>query len=141
MPGRRDTPGHRDSRWLPVNSSHGHYITQSCRHSVNSSPVNSSQARFFHRVISSHGQVVTQSSRHNKVSIEQRVGAQNSVGMQILRVTTNVQNLGATRPLRGDSRGKCFFDPFSLKILVKFSKFFHILLTTIRPTKTEKNIG
>jgi len=49
---------------LPVNSSHGHLVTRSSRHSVNSSPVNSSQARFFHRVNSSHGQVVTQSSRH-----------------------------------------------------------------------------
>jgi len=34
-------------------------VTRSCRHTVNSSPVNSSQARFFHKVISSHGQVVT----------------------------------------------------------------------------------
>ena len=52
---------------LPVNLSHGHLVTQSCRHSVNSSPVNSSQARFFHTVISSHGQVVTLSSHHKPV--------------------------------------------------------------------------
>ena len=96
-------------------------------------------------------QLVTQSSRHtvkssrshlvtNQHCTKLRVGAQNSVSMQILRVTTNVQNFGAPRPLRGDSRGKCFFDPSSLKILVKSLIFFHISLTTIWPTNGE-NIG
>ena len=37
---------------------------QSTRHTVNSSQVNSSHARFFHTVNSSHGQLVTQSTRH-----------------------------------------------------------------------------
>jgi len=101
--------------WLPVNSSYGHLVTRSCRHSVNSSQVNSSQARFFHRVISSHGQVVTQSFRHKRT----------------LYKATNVQNLG-------DSRDNCFSLTPPLKILFKFSIFFHILLTTIRPTNGEK---
>ena len=83
---------------LPVNLSHGHLVTRSCRHSVNSSQVNSSQARFFkkssrHMVKLSHGHLVT--SQH---CTKLRVGAQNSVGMQILMVTTNVQNLGAPDP-------------------------------------------
>jgi len=40
---------------------------------------------------------------------------------------------------QGDIAGEMFFfDPSSLKILVKFSKFFHILLTTIWPTNGEK---
>jgi len=31
--------------WLPVNSSHGHLVTRSCRHTVDSSPFNSSHMR------------------------------------------------------------------------------------------------
>jgi len=46
-----------------------------------------------HTVKSSHGHLVT-----NQHCTKLRVGAQNSVGMQILRVTTNVQNLGAPEP-------------------------------------------
>ena len=45
----------RRSVGLPVNSSHGHLVTQSCRHMVNSSPVNSS-----------HTRLVTQSTRHKR---------------------------------------------------------------------------
>ena len=44
-----------DQEGLPVNSSHGHLVTQSCRHTVNSSPVNSSQTR-----------LITQSTRHKR---------------------------------------------------------------------------
>ena len=104
---------------LPVNSSHGHLVTQSSRHSVNSSPVNSSQVHFFtqstrHTVKSSHSHLVT--SEH---CTKPWVGTQNSVGMQILRVTTNVQNFVPHTPKgRQQGGGKCFFDPSSLKILL-----------------------
>jgi len=77
----------------------------------------------------SHGHLVT---RQHCTKLW--VGAQNSMGMQILRVITNVQNLDAPA-LRGDM-GKCFFNPSSLKILLSN---FHILLT-IQPTNG-KNIG
>ena len=40
----------------------------------------------------------------------------------------------------GDSRGKCFFDPSFLKILLSNSRiFFHTLLTTERSTNAEKH--
>jgi len=40
---------------LPVNSSHGHLVTRSCRHTVNSSPIKSSHAR-----------IIIQSTRHKQ---------------------------------------------------------------------------
>jgi len=40
---------------LPVDSSHGHLVTRSCHHTVNSSPINSS-----------HTRLVTQSTRHKR---------------------------------------------------------------------------
>jgi len=67
---------------LPVNSSHGHLVT-----------VMSSLGQLVTGAFFSHSHLVT--SQH---CIKLRVGAQNSVGMQVLMVTTNVQNLGATDP-------------------------------------------
>jgi len=89
-------------------------------------------------VNSSHGHLVT--IQH---CTKLRVGTQNSVGMQILMVTTNVQNLGAPDPQREIARGwggsKCFsLTPPPSKFSCQIFEFFHILLTTIRPTNGEK---
>ena len=114
-------------------------VTRSSRHTVNSSQVNSSQACFFtestrHTVISSHSHLVT--SPHGT---KLWVGTHNSLGMQILRVTTKVQSLSA-QSLRG-AGGKCFFDPSSLKILSSNFRNFFIFCSERYGQRMEKNIG
>jgi len=54
LTGIGDRSVHDISR-LPVNSSHGHLVTRSCRHTVKSSPVNLS-----------HMRLITQSTRHKR---------------------------------------------------------------------------
>ena len=129
-----------DASGLAVNSSHGHLVTS--EHCTKLWMVHAKlcgqgrrgwQSRqWSHSFICSGSSFRTPHDQTPKLSL----GAQNSVGMWTLRVTINMQNLGAPWTLRGDSRGKCF----SLTPLPsKFSIFF-VFCSQQYGQQREKNI-
>jgi len=111
-------------------------VTWSSRHTVMSSQVNSSQARFF-----SHSQVVTRSSRHKPTLYKATGKGPKFSGHADINGHYQRAKFGCPRPLRGDSRrgDKCFsLTPPPSKFSCQIFKIFSYLLTTIRPTNGEK---
>ena len=115
-----------------VTSTHSTDVTQvsHCQSGYQSTP---------HTVISSHGQVVTQSTRHKPALYKATGRGPKFSGHVYIKGHYQRAKFGCPRPLRGDSRGKCFsltHPPFCCEIFDLF-----IFCSQQYGQQMEKNIG